>query len=191
MREALTRSEAETEALAAELAAAFQGGEVVLLSGELGSGKTVFVRGLARGVGADPAGGPEEQGYPAGIEPGEGHDAEGDARRQKRAEAEVELRQRMLADTSPSRGATEIFEEHRQLSVIRLLGARELLELGEHFPDAVDDADEAIRGGQNQRAGSEDHHRRRDHRREDADRRLKIWKREHQPWARALPGVPT
>lgn len=54
MREALTRSEAETEALAAELAAAFRGGEVVLLSGELGAGKTVFVRGLARGVGADP-----------------------------------------------------------------------------------------------------------------------------------------
>lgn len=54
MREAVTRSEAETEALAAELAAAFQGGEVVLLSGELGAGKTVFVRGLARGVGADP-----------------------------------------------------------------------------------------------------------------------------------------
>src|SRR5206468_11987822 len=88
------------------------------------------------------ADGPEEQGYPAAIEPGEGHDAEGDARRQKRAEAEVELRQRMLADTSPSRGATEIFEEHRQLSVIRLLGARELLELGEHFPNAVHDADE-------------------------------------------------
>jgi tRNA threonylcarbamoyladenosine biosynthesis protein TsaE len=52
--EALTRSEAETEALAAELATAFRGGEVVLLSGELGAGKTVFVRGLARGVGADP-----------------------------------------------------------------------------------------------------------------------------------------
>jgi len=54
VREALTRSESETEALAAELAAAFRGGEVVLLSGELGAGKTVFVRGLARGVGADP-----------------------------------------------------------------------------------------------------------------------------------------
>ena len=54
MRETLTQSEVETEALAAELAAAFRGGEVVLLSGELGSGKTVFVRGLARGVGADP-----------------------------------------------------------------------------------------------------------------------------------------
>ncbi len=54
MRETLTRSDAETEALAAELAAAFRGGEIVLLSGELGAGKTVFVRGLARGVGADP-----------------------------------------------------------------------------------------------------------------------------------------
>lgn len=54
MREKLTRSQAETEDLAAEIAAGFTGGEVVLLSGELGAGKTAFVRGLARGVGADP-----------------------------------------------------------------------------------------------------------------------------------------
>ena len=40
--------------MAAELAQTFRGGEVVLLSGELGAGKTAFVRGLARGVGADP-----------------------------------------------------------------------------------------------------------------------------------------
>lgn len=49
-----TQSEAETEAAAAALAAGFRGGEVVLLSGELGAGKTAFVRGLARGLGADP-----------------------------------------------------------------------------------------------------------------------------------------
>ena len=54
MREKLTRSQAETEDLAAEIGARFTGGEVVLLSGELGAGKTAFVRGLARGVGADP-----------------------------------------------------------------------------------------------------------------------------------------
>jgi tRNA threonylcarbamoyladenosine biosynthesis protein TsaE len=49
-----TRGEEETVALAAELAARFRGGEVVLLTGELGAGKTAFVRGLARGLGADP-----------------------------------------------------------------------------------------------------------------------------------------
>ena len=54
MAEHVTRSEEETEALAAHLGGGFHGGEVVLLSGELGAGKTAFVRGLARGVGADP-----------------------------------------------------------------------------------------------------------------------------------------
>jgi tRNA threonylcarbamoyladenosine biosynthesis protein TsaE len=54
VRELLTRSEAETEELAARIGACFTGGEVVLLSGELGAGKTAFVRGLARGIGADP-----------------------------------------------------------------------------------------------------------------------------------------
>jgi tRNA threonylcarbamoyladenosine biosynthesis protein TsaE len=49
-----TRGEGETAQVAEAMAAAFQGGEVVLLSGELGAGKTTFVRGLARGLGADP-----------------------------------------------------------------------------------------------------------------------------------------
>ena len=52
--ELTTSGEEETLAVAEELAAGFRGGEVVLLSGELGAGKTVFVRGLARGLGADP-----------------------------------------------------------------------------------------------------------------------------------------
>lgn len=50
----MTASEAQTETLAEELAASFRGGEVVLLTGELGAGKTAFVRGLARGLGVPP-----------------------------------------------------------------------------------------------------------------------------------------
>ena len=50
----MSRSEDETAAVASELALGFQGGEVVLLTGELGAGKTAFVRGLARGLGGDP-----------------------------------------------------------------------------------------------------------------------------------------
>ena len=47
-----TSSEAETEALAAEFARTLTGGEVLFLEGDLGAGKTAFVRGLARGLGA-------------------------------------------------------------------------------------------------------------------------------------------
>ena len=50
----MTHGEEETVALAARLAGGFRGGEVVLLSGELGTGKTAFVRGLARGLDIDP-----------------------------------------------------------------------------------------------------------------------------------------
>ena len=50
-----TRSEEETEALARRLGAAAEPGDVVMLVGELGAGKTAFVRGLAAGLGV-PAG---------------------------------------------------------------------------------------------------------------------------------------
>lgn len=50
-----TRSEDETSAAGERLARGLRGGDVVLLYGELGAGKTAFVRGLATGLGA-PAG---------------------------------------------------------------------------------------------------------------------------------------
>ena len=50
--EVVTRSEAETEALGAALAATLQPHAVVYLMGELGAGKTVLARGIARGLGA-------------------------------------------------------------------------------------------------------------------------------------------
>ncbi|MHC4975574.1 MAG: tRNA (adenosine(37)-N6)-threonylcarbamoyltransferase complex ATPase subunit type 1 TsaE [Planctomycetota bacterium] len=46
-----THSESETIELASRLGRALVGGDVVLLHGELGAGKTRFVMGLARGLG--------------------------------------------------------------------------------------------------------------------------------------------
>ena len=51
----VTRSEDETAAVARELASTLKAGDVVRLSGNLGAGKTAFVRGLADGLGIDPA----------------------------------------------------------------------------------------------------------------------------------------
>jgi tRNA threonylcarbamoyladenosine biosynthesis protein TsaE len=43
----------ETEQIAAELAAELEAGDVVTVSGELGSGKTTFVRGACRALGVN------------------------------------------------------------------------------------------------------------------------------------------
>jgi tRNA threonylcarbamoyladenosine biosynthesis protein TsaE len=50
----VTTSATETEALAAGLARDLQPGETLLIEGDLGAGKTVFIRGLAAGLGIDP-----------------------------------------------------------------------------------------------------------------------------------------
>src|SRR5205807_6713147 len=48
-----SRSPEETEEIAARLAADLRPGDVVTVSGELGSGKTTFVRGACRALGVD------------------------------------------------------------------------------------------------------------------------------------------
>jgi tRNA threonylcarbamoyladenosine biosynthesis protein TsaE len=51
LRSIETSDPTETEALGAELAAGLRGGDIVLVRGELGSGKTTLVRGAARALG--------------------------------------------------------------------------------------------------------------------------------------------
>lgn len=51
MQSVISHSEEETERLGVELARSLQPGDVVTLIGEIGAGKTTFVRGLARGLG--------------------------------------------------------------------------------------------------------------------------------------------
>ena len=52
--EIVTRSEEETAVAGERLAALVGPGDVILLHGDLGAGKTAFVRGFARGLGAPP-----------------------------------------------------------------------------------------------------------------------------------------
>jgi tRNA threonylcarbamoyladenosine biosynthesis protein TsaE len=49
--ERITQSESETAAVGRELAARLQAGDVVLLFGDLGAGKTALTKGLAEGLG--------------------------------------------------------------------------------------------------------------------------------------------
>ena len=48
------RSKADTERLGRAIGQVLRGGEVIALTGELGSGKTCMVRGIAQGVGLSP-----------------------------------------------------------------------------------------------------------------------------------------
>jgi tRNA threonylcarbamoyladenosine biosynthesis protein TsaE len=50
----VSHAEDETQQIAADLASRLKAGDVVLLTGPLGAGKTAFVRGLAAGLGIDP-----------------------------------------------------------------------------------------------------------------------------------------
>ena len=50
----LSKSVADTERLGRRIGRSLQGGEIIALYGELGSGKTALVRGMAAGAGASP-----------------------------------------------------------------------------------------------------------------------------------------
>jgi tRNA threonylcarbamoyladenosine biosynthesis protein TsaE len=52
--EMLTRSSAKTHALGRKIGEALSTGMIITLTGDLGSGKTAFVQGLARGLGVPP-----------------------------------------------------------------------------------------------------------------------------------------
>ena len=51
MAKVITENAEQTQKIAEEYAKTLCGGDVVLLNGDMGAGKTVFVKGLARGLG--------------------------------------------------------------------------------------------------------------------------------------------
>lgn len=53
MKTITTHSSLETQAIGEQLAKLCKGGEIICLSGDLGAGKTTFVKGIARGLKID------------------------------------------------------------------------------------------------------------------------------------------
>lgn len=51
MKQVISKTEEQTHQIAANLAKHLKGGEIIALEGDLGAGKTTFVKGLARSLG--------------------------------------------------------------------------------------------------------------------------------------------
>jgi tRNA threonylcarbamoyladenosine biosynthesis protein TsaE len=49
----ISHSPAETQSLGARFGSTLRGGEIILLSGQLGAGKTLFAKGVAQSLGVD------------------------------------------------------------------------------------------------------------------------------------------
>jgi tRNA threonylcarbamoyladenosine biosynthesis protein TsaE len=54
IKEIITGSPKETLSIGEKVATFLRGGEIILLTGDLGAGKTMFTKGVARGLGVDP-----------------------------------------------------------------------------------------------------------------------------------------
>jgi tRNA threonylcarbamoyladenosine biosynthesis protein TsaE len=54
IKEIITEGPQETFSIGKKVAAFLMGGETILLTGDLGAGKTMFVKGVASGLGVDP-----------------------------------------------------------------------------------------------------------------------------------------
>ena len=54
IKEIITESPKETFIVGEKVATFLQGGETILLTGDLGAGKTMFAKGVASGLGVDP-----------------------------------------------------------------------------------------------------------------------------------------